>query len=56
MQASVVFLLKIALVEDEHRTKERAYEVQIQSVEVAHFDSVSQLRKLLVAQQRMTAR
>lgn len=50
------FLKELALIEQEQQTKTRGFEVQLQSTEDARRTSVGELRKLLNAQQRMSAR
>ncbi|XP_025086396.1 sodium channel and clathrin linker 1-like isoform X1 [Pomacea canaliculata] len=50
------FLKELALVEQEQQTKTRGFEVQLQTTEDARRTSVAELRKLLTAQQRMSAR
>ncbi|XP_076468027.1 sodium channel and clathrin linker 1-like [Babylonia areolata] len=50
------FLKELALIEQDQQTKTRGFEVQLQSTEDARRSSVAELRKLLGAQQRMSAR
>ncbi|KAK7469486.1 hypothetical protein BaRGS_00036507 [Batillaria attramentaria] len=50
------FLKELALIEQEQQTKTRGFEVQLQTTEDARRTSVGELRKLLNAQQRMSAR
>lgn len=50
------FLKELALIEQDQQTKTRGFEVQLQSTEDARRTSVAELRKLLNAQQRMSAR
>lgn len=52
----IVNVLQLALVEQEQQTKTRGFEVQLQTTEDARRTSVAELRKLLTAQQRMSAR
>ncbi|KAL8566745.1 hypothetical protein ACOMHN_050393 [Nucella lapillus] len=50
------FLKELALIEQEQQTKTRGFEVQLQSTEDARRTSLAELRKLLGAQQQMSAR
>lgn len=52
----IVNVLQLALVEQEQQTKTRGFEVQLQTTEDARRTSVAELRKMLTAQQRMSAR
>ncbi|KAK7098014.1 sodium channel and clathrin linker 1-like isoform X2 [Littorina saxatilis] len=50
------FLKELALIEQDQQTKTRGFEVQLQTTEDARRTNTAELRKLLTAQQRMSAR